>query len=280
MLAANEQIDLDEISYPKMASGKIDGVRAHCQGGKTLSRSNKESLNPWVRTILSHSMFDGLDGELTTVGNLWNDFNENQSVFMTQSTEKFPFIFHVFDDINLAHLTAEERKENILDRVHNLVGEPAFKLIEQYIEVRCVQQHEVRNAEDVTCLYGDYRAKGYEGLILCKPDAVYKHGRSTLKQEIMLKVKPSCDSEMIVESFDVAVDVNGMPLGRVGAIKGKWGDVRIELGTGFDHDLAKLMWHHPDLYVGKWAKFKYMELTKTGQPRHAVFVGFRHPGDM
>lgn len=290
MLAANERIDLDNIRYPKLASGKIDGVRAICQGGKVLSRSLKESINPWVRRILGHSMFEGLDGELTVAGQGWNDFNTNQSRFMEQSDSKFSFIFHVFDDINLANEPAEDRKTALLDRVLNIPSDPAFAVVAPFLELRVVQQHYVTMPEEVASLYGSYRAEGYEGLILCDPNASYKHGRSTLKQEIMLKVKPNSDSEAEIIGLEEAMhnldagnskrQENLVPAGRTGKMLCQWDDKVIRIGTGFDHTLATDMHNNPENYIGRLAKFKYMELTPDGQPRHAVFVGFRDRGDM
>ena len=290
MLAANDRVNLDTICYPKLISPKIDGVRVMCQEGKVVSRSLKESINPWVRSILSSSIFDGLDGELTVTGEKQNDFNTNQSRFMEQSASKFKFIFWVFDDIGLSNFVANTRKGSIPGTVEDIVTSESFRAFSPYVEVKAVQQELVNSPEEALEYYAKYRELSFEGAILCCPFSVYKHGRSTLNQEIMLKLKPSEDSEAVITGFEEAMhnldagnskrQENLYPAGRAGKVVCAWNGMEIKLGTGFDHNLATDMLANPSKYIGKLAKFKYMELTPTGQPRHAVYLGLRSKDDL
>ena len=280
MLAANTQPNIDLISYPKLVAGKLDGLRGCIQRTELLSRSLKSSLNRHVTKELSHELFDGLDGELTVTGAKWNDFNHNQSVFMTQAG-KPDFVFNVFDDMSYDG-TAMERKEHAEMRVEHL------KSIE--LPVEFCQQTLVHNPAEMRKMYEYYRSMGYEGLIAMDPMAKYKHGRSTLKQEIMLKLKPSEDSEATIIGMEELMHnldagnskkkENLVPGGMMGKLKVCWNNKVFYVGTGFDHAQRQDMWDNMDKYLGKLAKFKFMELSEYGVPRSPVFLGIRSKDDL
>ena len=280
MLSANKQPNTSEINYPVLVSGKLDGVRGCVQNGTLVSRSLKESHNRHVAKLLGNPMLDGLDGELCLPGKDFNDFNKNQSAFMTQSGEP-KFVFHVFDDMSQDMVTYT-RKLNVSNRVDYLK--------QHGFPVEYCTQHMVFREEELLKLYDDYRDKGYEGLIIMDPKGLYKHGRSTLNQGISLKLKPCEDSEAVITGFEVVQ--HNMDAGnskkkenlydgvRAGKIIAKWGDQTIYIGTGFDHDSAWVWWNNPEKFIGQIVKFKYMELTPYGMPRCPVFLGIRSPEDM
>lgn len=278
MLAANERIDLGKIIWPKLASPKIDGVRAVVQNGKCVAgRSLKDSLNRFVTAHLSNPLYEGLDGELTVEGKGWNDFNTNQSAIMSQSSMP-KFIFWVFDDISLAHLPASVRKQRVKERVADLPN-----------TVCCVQRL-VKSAEEALDMYNEVRTQGYEGLILCDPSAKYKHGRSTLKQEIMVKLKPAEDSEGVIiyckellhnlDAGNTNKQENMVPGGMLGAFVVQWGEHKFSLGSGFTKAQQVDFWNRRSELLGKLVKFKFMEVTAYGKPRHPVFLGFRSKDDL
>lgn len=282
MLAANKPVDIKAINYPKLVSGKLDGVRGIVQEGKLVSRSLKDSLNRYVVSRLSNPLFEGLDGELCIRGPKWQDFDSNQSAFMTQTGQP-EFDFWVFDDMSLADETANARASSLQKRVQKLND-----LGHTYIKY--CPQHTACKPGDVMKLYTEYRAKGYEGLILKEPLHKYKHGRSTLKQETLLKLKPREDSEAVIIGFEPVM--HNMDAGnskckenlvegdRVGVILATWNGRTIRIGTGFDHNQAAEWLANPAKYIGKTFTFSYMQLTKAGEPRHGSFKGFRSLGDL
>lgn len=280
MLASNEKLDINTIQYPVLASGKIDGLRGIVQEGQLVSRSLKSTINRHVTGCLSHSLFEGLDGELTVPGIDWNNFDVNQSTFMTQSGEP-KFIFHVFDDMSCKG-TAIARKAQAKIRVSELKA--------RGFPVEFCEQHMIHNPSQLLMMYEEFRAKGYEGLIMVAPNGQYKHGRSTTKQGLALKLKPSEDSEGVIigmEELMTNLDAgnskkleNLVPGGVMGTLLLRWNGKAIKIGTGFTYAQRLDMFQNLDKYLGKLAKFKYMELTKSGEPRHAVFVGIRHKDDL
>ncbi len=290
MLAANEQPNLDELTYPVLASGKIDGVRVCVQEGQCVAgRSLKPSVNQHVMTQLSDPVFEGMDGELTLADESWNDFNANQSAIMTKSGKPRPLTFHVFDSMDERALlkNAYDRKNYAKQHVEALSD--CIEL--DGITLRFCQQVLVHSADELRMMYDDYRNLGYEGLIVMDPTAKYKHGRSTLKQGIMLKLKPSEDSEATIvgmeelmrnlDAGNTKCKENLVPGDMMGKLNIIWNGLRFNIGTGFTEAQRIEMWQNQDKYLGKLAKFKFMEVHKgTGIPRSPVFVGIRHKDDL
>ena len=289
MLAANEQPNLDELTYPVLASGKIDGVRICIQEEQCVAgRSLKPSINQYVMEQLSgEPLLEGLDGELTLADESWNDFNANQSAIMTKSGHPRPLTFHVFDEIGSPNLCALDRKNLAKARVERI--QACIKVLN--IDFRFCQQVLVHSADELRAMYDDYRKLGYEGLIVMDPTAKYKHGRSTLKQGIMLKLKPSDDSEATIVGMEELMrnmdagnskcKENLVPGDMMGKLNVLWNGARFNIGTGFTEAQRIEMWQNQDKYLGKLAKFKFMELHKgTGIPRSPVFIGIRHKDDL
>lgn len=283
MLAANDKIDINNLTYPVLASGKIDGVRACVQEGKLVAgRSLKDSLNRHITECLSDPVYEGLDGELTLQGEYWNNFNKNQSAIMEQSG-KPKLIYWVFEYLD-DDMDASHRKSIACQHVEGI------KDLDVRFEMRFCTQHLVNSPAELDELYAYYRSLGYEGLIVMKPSGKYKHGRSTLKQELMLKMKPHDDSEAtligmneLMRNLDAGNSKrqeNMVPANTMGNLVVSWQGKTFEIGTGFSDAQRKDFWINFDKYEGKLVKFKYMQLSDYGIPRHTVYLGMRSKDDM
>ena len=68
MLAAT--VSDEPLSYPLLASVKLDGVRALVVDGVVMGRSLKPIPNKHVQRLFGHTQLNGLDGELI-VGDLF-----------------------------------------------------------------------------------------------------------------------------------------------------------------------------------------------------------------
>lgn len=270
-----------DITYPVLASGKLDGVRGIVYGHKLLSRSLKDTINRFVVSLLSRPEFEGLDGELTLKGESWNNFNENQSAFMTQNGHP-DFTFHVFDDASHPG-DAYERKRYAQYRVQEL-KEAGCTFIE------FCEQHVVTSPDELRKLYDAHRNSGYEGLIVMSPRGKYKQGRSTLKQQISLKLKPCEDAEAKIVGFEELMHnmdagnskckENLVPGGKLGALIVEMNGVQFNIGTGFDDYWRQHIWDNQAKYVHATVTFKYMEKFPSGIPRSPVFKGIRFAGDL
>ena len=59
-----DPVDFTQLTFPKLVSPKIDGVRAVITKGAVLSSKLKPLPNKWLQSIFAHKQYDGLDGEL------------------------------------------------------------------------------------------------------------------------------------------------------------------------------------------------------------------------
>ncbi|BAM63079.1 putative DNA ligase-product DNA complex-adenylate [Edwardsiella phage ETP-1] len=270
-----------DIAYPVLASGKIDGIRMCVQEGQAVSRSLKPMANHMLRTKHSTKLLDGLDGELTVANSDWNSFNVNSSAIMTQGTNP-SVLYHVFDDM-LNPAQASTRKSQTHDRVKQLQDAG-------WEHLRFCEQHLAHNAMELLELYDSYRARGYEGLIVMKPSGHYKNGRSTLLQQLSLKLKPQADAEAVVVGFEELMhnlDAGNskcaehlVPGNKLGALIVEFNGQTFNIGTGFDDYMRNEVWINKHKYIGQLVTFKYMELYPSGVPRGPVFKGFRSKLDV
>ena len=281
MLAATAPEDFNKIEYPKLASYKLDGVRAIVLDGVVLSRTLKPIPNLRIQERFGNPSFNGLDGELILGDPTAPDcFRKSISCVMTEDKSIEGINFHVFDLIDSGLY---------VDRVLKLRGAP---------EVKVVQQHSVLGPRDLTELFDRALTEGYEGLILRHPSAPYKYGRSTPNQEWMLKVKPFVDAEALVVGFQelcsnlnkAELDERGytkrsshqenqVPQGTLGALLVEFEGINFAIGTGFTASERQDIWDNQYKHLSRLCKFKYLKIGMKDAPRHPVFLGWRDERD-
>lgn len=284
------------IQFPLLASPKIDGIRFTVVNGVAQSRSGKPLPNEGFQGLFKVADFEGLDGEVvvghnpsctdTTNGTL---FNRTQSVIMTRSGSPV-FSVHVFDDITDPNLGFVNRTANAESRVASLRRIGVHSDILNYVHHSLLETpKEVIAYEEASLL------AGYEGIMLRSPHAPYKFGRSTLKQQGLIKVKRFSDDEATVIGF-VPLERNTNPIVRdaFGLAKrsshkaGKIPDnllgkllVRhptygeFAIGSGFDVDTRVEIWLNQPKYLGKLATYKFQPHGTMEAPRTPIFKGFR-----
>ncbi len=285
MLACSTIPLTSELTYPLMASPKLDGIRCVIVDGYPKSRTLKDIPNHFIRQELASLNLPNLDGELMVRG----DFNSVQSAIMSESGEPdFTFVaFDMFDEPNLAYsqrfvkLTEYLRKNDTSGRVES------------------VQNHYIYDSEQMDEAYQSWLENGYEGAIVRSPDGPYKFGRSTLKQGWMLKLKTFNDAEGEIIGFtefmyndnesyanEVGASVKShglagqVPGDMLGALEVKYNNVTFKIGTGFDIAMRTQLWDMRDKLIGKLATFKFQELSKYGVPRFPVYKGLRDRRDV
>jgi DNA ligase 1 len=142
--------------------------------------------------------------------------------------------------------------------------------------------------------------KGLEGVILRKPDGIYKCGRSSTNEGILLKLKRYEDSEAEIIGLEQLLSnqndattnalghtersshkANMKPMGVLGALNVRDLKTKVEfsIGTGFDADTRKELWEMRNI-IGKIVKYKYFASGSRDKPRFPVFLGFRDKRDM
>lgn len=285
--------DLSKLKYPVLCSWKADGIRVVIKDGVALSRSLKPIPNIFIQNWVACNaeILNGLDGELI-VGDIAapNVFNITTSAVMSRDGE-VDFTFYIFDKW--------DSEDTAMDRWLYLRNSDLQSKLPKRTKV--LHKQLVHDAEQATEYEQNLLAQGAEGMMICGCDTTYKYGRSTLKEQKLLKKKNFTDNEYIVVGFEEKMHnaneakinevgntersshkENMVPMNTLGALV-----LRMEngetfnCGTGFDDSTRKYIWENRESLVGKLAKIKHFEIgTGYIKPRFPVFISFRHEDDL
>ena len=272
-----------------MASAKLDGIRAlvgaELQGGR--SRSGKHFRNPQVHAFLQEvatrlpKEFRALDGELIygePFGiDVWG--RTSSAVMGSAEIDIEQLRYYVFDAVMEGHREGWMWEDRFATAV-----EWSFQDTFQQLAF-----HEHEEVCDET--FSDIEAKcveqGYEGLMLRKISGYYKHGRSTPRQGLLVKVKRWDHAESRIVGMKEQMHNMNRPerretgiwrsskkagligLGVMGALELENG---VSVGTGFTDDQRHDMWQNYARLVGKICRYKHMPSVGDSQARHPVFV--------
>lgn len=286
--AKADRADLGRLSYPLLASPKLDGIRAVVLDGQLVSRKLKPIPNDFIRNALSRPCLDGLDGELI-VGSPTDPgiYLKTNSAVMSKSGDP-AFTYYVFD----IHSMPAKFSDRLAELSEQVGVDPRIVILE----------HKTINNEAELIAYQEWcLEQGYEGVMLRRPSASYKYGRSTLKEQTLVKLKVFEDGEATVlgmtEEMHNANEATTNALGhtersshkanKVG--KGRMGtlvvrdldtNVEFEIGGGFTAAHRQEFWDQAGSVVGRIVKYKHFPHGAKDKPRHPVFLGFRDPIDM
>lgn len=303
LLAERKKPDLTKLTYPKLGSPKLDGIRCIIRDGQALSRKLKPIPNTFVQDCL-RGLPEGLDGELIVGGEVDSRvWNGTQSGIMSRDGEP-DFKYWIFDCVG---------DSGFADRYRRAV-EIVNEYLPAYPWLRSVPHHTITGVDDAEHYESYYVEKGFEGLMLRSLDGAYKFGRSTLKEEILLKLKRFEDAEAIVidvvermhNTNEQERDERGyakrshakagkVGTGTLGALVCSIGvredgsvglpgegvkEVTFEIGTGFTQEQRETLWARGDLR-GTIHTFKFQGLTPDEQkPRFPVWKGERAAVDL
>jgi DNA ligase-1 len=276
---------LESLHFPILASPKLDGIRAIIDvTGQLMSRNGKLIQNKHVQAQFANMSVAGLDGELICGDPTAPDaFRKTSSAVMSQ--DGLPDVtFHVFDVMEKHDegMRFEQRLKQAREMVQCNKGMKAVPHITIKTEDELLRYEEV-------CL-----SKGYEGVMVRDPDGPYKHGRSTLREGWLLKLKRFQDSEAIIlGAFELNHNFNekdasgkrtSHAAGKVAAgILGGFvardvkSGVEFEIGTGFTREQRQ------DWFLnaisgklnGKVLTYKFFPSGSKNKPRFPVFRGWR-----
>lgn len=273
MLACNDTPDLEKLPYPMLGSAKLDGIRClhHPELG-IVTRDLKPIPNEWIRYKLEDTMPVGLEGELVTFteAGVLDDFNTIQgNVMRASGTPVHDCV--TFDNFMQWDTPALERKRGCR-----------------------ISQRLLYNADEVLAYEAEVLAAGFEGVVLCHPDGLYKWGRSTLPEALNLKLVRKKRDEAVVVGFTELMHndnektegnlgqakrsshkANKRPSGMLGALVVEWRGKKFKIGSGYSKELRKEIWENRETYLGKLVTFEYRGLGSKGAPRFPVFIGFR-----
>lgn len=287
----------ESLILPVYGSIKYDGIRCLVKDGTPLSRKLLPIPNPHIQCILSDTSLNGLDGEIIVgEANAENVFNKTQSVVMSKREEVVDFKFYVFDIFDADEMPYMERLAQLLLR-HSQLPEYLRNVVE------FVRSDFYTRWEDIEGAERAYVAAGYEGMILRHPGMPYKFGRSTKREQGMLKLKRFVDAEAEIIGFqelehnnnEAGVDElgntkrskqkDGMVAGdTLGALICRDLESGVEFGIGTFKGLTmadrKAIWNARDRYFGRIVKYSYFPVGVKEAPRSPKFIGFRDKADL
>lgn len=286
--APSESILLEQLSFPMLASFKLDGIRCTINDLQPKSTSNKPLPSAWAKRYCRPE-FEGLDGELVvanpTPGKV---YQESMSAVMTQGG-MIPLTFHVFD---------MDMEGQYSDRLRKLISicdeEPHIEILEQW---RMNSIEEILQYEDIAL------NAGYEGLMIRSFTGYYKRGRCTLKEYNIFKFvrhltaeaevvglyeqlenqneKVTSETGLSKRSTHQANKVGKGTLGGFNCVNLSDG-VSFDIGTGegLDAGLRAEIWSNKEKYIGKILKYRYKPYGVKDKPRQPIWIGWRDPMDM
>lgn len=288
MLAVSAE-DLEKIVFPVLCSPKLDGIRALKVNGQLLSRSFKPIPNKFIRTIVEHTLPDGVDGELL-VG---STFHESSSGVMSQDGQP-DFQYAIFDFVSDS--LSKPFSKRLADLEHMLQSR---SLVGKHFSI--VRHALVSSVDELLKLEQQAVDQGYEGLMIRSMNGPYKCGRSTMKEGYLLKIKRFEDSEALVLDYEEQMhntneakkDAFGkterstakdgmVPKGVLGTliVRDTKSGVEFKIGTGFDDDQRVKLWKERSSLPGRLVKYKFQPSGIKEAPRFPTIIGFRDERDL
>lgn len=276
--------NLDLLTYPLYASPKLDGIRALMVGGRLVSRKLLDIPNKHVQALV-RDLPNGIDGELIDGDPTAPDvyLRTNSLVMSNDKPIGSSLQLHLFDVWDRPGTPYTERYAELLSR--------------NWGQFACVLTQMIVSSRDELDAYeANAVAKGYEGVMLRSMRAHYKHGRSTAKEGILLKVKRYEDSDAVIigveEEMHNGNEAERDNLGRTKRSTAKGGKtgkgtmgalvvrdlktgVEFNIGTGFTAADRAAEWN-----PGEIVKYKFFPVGMYQKPRHPVFLGRRSKIDL
>jgi DNA ligase-1 len=294
--ATDNQIEKLFAKGPLEASFKLDGIRCMIQDGVALSRSLKPIRNKHVQSVIGRKEFNGFDGELIVGEPTASDVYRNTTSHVMSENKEFKFSFWIFDFLNNDIYKNRKKEISFLKQVilQKIIPEHDHTL--KMLGTKTINTMEELEKYEVDCL-----EIGYEGVILRDPNTKYKHGRSTVKEGGLIKVKRFNDSEARILGVEEQMKNNNekkvnelgrgqrsshkenkTPKGTLGAlvVKDIYSGVQFNIGTGFTNTIRDQLWKYKDGLVGQAIKYKYFSIGVKDAPRHPVYLGMRDDSDI
>ncbi len=280
---------LETLRFPCYVSPKLDGIRVLIIGGKAVTRNLKPIPNHYIRnTLEAHAdVLNNFDGEIVVGEATAPDcFNKTSSAVMSFDGDP-DFKYYVFDRVVEGSYTDRWIKDI------SYLNTPRFTIT--------VSQLVVNTHEELMSHEEFFVSQGFEGVMTRSPEGHYKFGRSTAKEQILLKIKRFSDDEATIVGFEERLHNaneatknalghtersshkdNMVPMDTLGALIVKHQDFEetFKIGTGFDDEIRKQIWDNREAYLGKLVKFKYQKAGVKDKPRFPVYLGVRYEGDM
>ncbi len=305
MLAApTKASDHAALTWPMLASAKIDGIRALCVRNKEtgkpelVSRTLKPIPNLDTQARFAHEEYIGLDGELV-VGEPTDKNLMQQTTSGVMSVDGSPNAkWYVFDKWDMDDKYAYRAR--IAKEIIDTAFPPGFGT-EATQPLIWVSHYPINSLVEMNELEAKFVEKGFEGMMLRHPYGEYKQGRSTLRQQWLVKIKRFEDAECVILGYveqmtnnnEATTDERGYTkrsthqAGKEGAgilgalqVRDIITGVEFDVGTGFTREQRINLWEGRQYLIGKVITYKHFAIGVKDKPRFPTFKSFRATGDM
>lgn len=283
------EVELERLRFPLLGSPKVDGIRWMKPPSESAkSRSWTDLPNRAFQEFMSlnSGILDFLDGEVITGDDITLPglFNKTQSHIMSRDGDT-PFTLYVFDWWFNPTKPFDYRTHFAREIVEHA----------NHPQIKYLPHQQVDCPGDILYLEEEALKAGYEGIMLRDPRGEYKYGRSTLKQQGLIKVKRFADDEAQIIGFEAlqrnlneptrdsfglqkrsshkANKVEDNLLGKLLVRSERWGEFAI--GSGFDEASRIEIWNNQADYLGKTVCFKYQAHGSGEKPRIPTWKGLR-----
>lgn len=276
-----------ELRFPYLASFKLDGYRAFSYQARVRTSSGTPVLNRHTQSLFNGPGFEGLDGEL--IVGAWNDPNAfwNTSGPVRRGHDEPDVKWYIFDDRMHPDKPFHERLNSAKMRVEYF-KDP---------RIICIPHVIVQNLAEMELFERVAVDDGFEGIMLRDPNGRYKYGRSTVKDNLLLKVKRFISEEATITALEEQIenlttsvaDALGRAkkatskdmqtgTGMVGAFvveSPRWPKPFRISASSLGHKARQHAWENPNDYLLQLARFKYFPHGVVDVPRHGVFEAIR-----
>jgi DNA ligase-1 len=294
MLAAK---DPKELRFPCYGSAKIDGIRAVVKDGILLSRTLKPIPNAHTQDLFGADDLEGLDGELAVGSASASDLMQKTTSGVMSEQGEPDVTYWIFDYWTDVHARYSDR----ILRLQAAVDGRYIDVGSKRPRVRLLPQVLINSAEALLEFEERMLSEGFEGVMTRAPEGVYKYGRSTPREQFLVKHKRWETAEAVVIGFEermhnaneATTDELGhtkrsshkdnlVPMGTLGAflVRDAQGiEFRVSPGV-LTHTQRKEIWDSRMKYMGALLTYKTFKVTGVkDKPRFNIFKAWRDPQD-
>jgi DNA ligase-1 len=291
--------NLTEVKFPVLGSPKIDGFRCVIRDGVALTRNLMRFPNLHLNKLFNKKELNGLDGEIVSGNPFGDGVYSRTSSAVTSIAGEPPLTLYAFDVTTSPDVVYFNEDMNRYQRYQMT---EAMGMMSGHVNVEVVQQHWIEKVSELEEYLDKQLSLLYEGIMLRSPQSLYKHGRSTMREQYLMKVKPFEESDCVVLGVEEkltntneegnagrkrTLKAGMVPAGTLGKmlVRDLKSGAEFHLGLGkMTHTEAKIWWDNRAIkpgIVGKVAKYKFQRIGMvTSAPRQPIWLAWREKFDL
>jgi hypothetical protein len=283
----NILVAMEKLKYPVIATLKKDGIRAIKLGelaSRTLKRIPNISIQKRAEKIEKYIDMELFNPDL--------QYDEIESIVMSKEHPDSDKIeFHLLD-----YYTGYAPSMRYIDRLRSAMD---WAISFRYEDVICPNTFLCHTPLELLNVFRSCEQQEGEGICFRTLNSPYKQGRSTLKEQYLIKLARFVRDELTITGFKEQMmntnaekrnalgymnrrkTVGGVGKNTLGAFicKAKDGTtVDVGTGVGLTDKLRKDIWTNRDCYFGKQITIKHKPHGAKNKLRSPIFVGFREEG--